>query len=232
MEKILIVEDEPAINQVLTAYFKKAGYSVKQAFEGDQALAIFKSYHPSLVLLDVMLPGKNGWELLQMFRKLRPCPIIMLTALNQLNHRLQGFEGGADDYIPKPFYGEEVVARVKAVLHRTHMQNEEENNNRYFGKLHIDLDAHRVTVNDTEIVLPPREMALLIFLSAHPNKTFTRDHLLNAVWGVDFIGSDRAVDLSIKRLRKYLSDWHHEDGEIKTIRGLGYQFSVSKPFTS
>ncbi|WP_130859620.1 response regulator transcription factor [Gracilibacillus phocaeensis] len=223
MEKILIVEDEAAISKVLHAYLKKAGFETRIEVDGNMAMTAFKEWRPDLILLDVLLPYKDGWEILRDIRQESDCPIIMLTALDDVNYRLDGFNGGADDYIAKPFNGEEVVARVSAVLRRAGHKGEAL---RKFGGLEIDQEAYRVRLKGQEVELTPRDLALLLFLSEYPNKTFSRDQLIEQVWGWDYDGSDRAVDLSIKRLRKMLHFWSSEEGEIKTIRGVGYQFSV------
>ncbi|RWR09269.1 response regulator transcription factor [Siminovitchia fortis] len=223
MNTILIVEDEFPINQVLKVYLRKAGFQTESVSNGTDALEKFEAVKPALVLLDVMLPGLSGWEVLQEIRKKSDCPVIMLTALGEVNYRLDGLNKGADDYISKPFVGEEVVARVKAVLRRT-----EKNDHpvKRYGGLEIDLQGHRVKLNGEEIRLAPRDLSLLLFLAEHPNQTFTREQLIEKIWGWEYEGSDRAVDLSIKRLRKSLKDWPIQDGEIRTLRGLGYQLSV------
>lgn len=227
MAKILVVEDEYAISQVLKAYLKKVGYDVMQCFNGSQALDIFQEVQPDLVLLDIMLPEKNGWLILKEIREISTCPVIMLTALGDVNYRLEGFNQGADDYIAKPFIADEVVARVKAVLRRAKGSSESSEIKR-FGGLEIDMKAHRVLLKGEEIILTPRDLSVLLFLAEHPNQTFTRDQLIDQVWGWEYEGSDRAVDLAVKRLRKVLKEWDEEEGEIKTLRGLGYQLSVQK----
>ena len=227
MTKILVVEDEYAISQVLKAYLKKVGYDVMQCFNGGQALDIFQEVQPNLVLLDIMLPEKNGWLILKEIREISSCPVIMLTALGDVNYRLEGFDQGADDYIAKPFIADEVVARVKAVLRRANGSHESSEIKR-FGGLEIDMKAHRVLLKGEEIILTPRDLSVLLFLAEHPNQTFTRDQLIDQVWGWEYEGSDRAVDLAVKRLRKVLKEWDEEEGEIKTLRGLGYQLSVQK----
>lgn len=225
MKTILVVEDELAISQVLKVYLQKADFHVEQAYAGDEALQVFERINPALVLLDVMLPGRDGWSILEEIRKKRSCPVIMLTALGDVNYRLTGLNGGADDYITKPFIAHEVVARVNAVLRRS-VQTLEDGETKYFGSLKIDMKAHTVMLNGIEISLTPRDLSLLIFLAQHPNQTLTRDQLIERVWGLEYFGSDRAVDLSIKRLRKSLQNWPETEGEIKTLRGLGYQFCV------
>ncbi|MBG9454562.1 transcriptional regulator [Lysinibacillus sphaericus] len=227
MAKILVVEDEYAISQVLKAYLKKVGFDVVQCFNGGQALDMFQKVQPDLVLLDIMLPEKNGWFILKEIRECSSCPVIMLTALGDVNNRLEGFDQGADDYIAKPFIADEVVARVKAVLRRAEGSYRSSEIKR-FGELEIDMKGHRVLLKGEEIILTPRDLSVLLFLAEHPNQTFTRDQLIDQVWGWEYEGSDRAVDLAVKRLRKVLKEWDEEEGEIKTLRGLGYQLSVHK----
>ena len=225
MHKILIVEDEIAISQVLKAYLKKAGYETKQVYTGEEAIDAFHEYKPDLVLLDVMLPGKSGWDILKGIRSESTCPVIMLTALGDVNYRLTGLNDGADDYITKPFVGDEVVARVQAVLRRS-VQVIDDRERKQYGSLSINMRSHTVSLHGIELDLTPRDLALLIFLGQNPNQLFTREQLIDHVWGMDYDGSDRAVDLSIKRLRKALKNWPSTEGEIKTLRGLGYQLSV------
>ena len=227
MAKILVVEDEYAISQVLKAYLKKVGFDVVQCFNGGQALDMFQKVQPDLVLLDIMLPEKNGWFILKEIRECSSCPVIMLTALGDVNNRLEGFDQGADDYIAKPFIADEVVARVKAVLRRAEGSYRSSEIKR-FGELEIDMKSHRVLLKGEEIILTPRDLSVLLFLAEHPNQTFTRDQLIDQVWGWEYEGSDRAVDLAVKRLRKVLKEWDEEEGEIKTLRGLGYQLSDHK----
>ena len=225
MEKILIVEDEFAISQVLKAYLTKVQFLTEQAYTGTEALAKFHAWQPDLVLLDVMLPEKSGWDVLAEIRKTSQCPVIMLTALGDVQYRLDGLNGGADDYIAKPFEGEEVVARVKAVLRRTMVESGPK---KQFGTLEINVQSHEVFLNGYEIELTPRDLSVLMFLAEHPNQTFTREQLIENVWGWEYEGSDRAVDLAVKRLRKALADWPETQGEIRTLRGLGYQLHVQK----
>lgn len=222
--KILIVEDEFAISQVLKAYLQKVNYEVIQAFDGNEALEKFRDTYPNLVLLDVMLPNRDGWEVLKEIRIESNCPVIMLTALGDVEYRLGGLNNGADDYISKPFVADEVVARVKAVLRRSQLNNDQPI--KRFGGLEVNLRAHQVSVNGKNISLTPRDLSVLLFLAENPNQTFTREQLIEQIWGWDYEGSDRAVDLAVKRIRKALQDWSTNEGEIKTLRGLGYQLSV------
>nr|WP_282435751.1 response regulator transcription factor [Peribacillus muralis] len=225
----MIVEDEISISMVLKAYLEREGFTVIQVYDGLKAIPVFEESDPDLVLLDVMLPGKEGWEILKEIREDDTCPVIMLTALNDVDYRLSGFKSGADDYISKPFVAEEVVARVHAVLRRSHMVAEDAGHVQHvheFGSLTIDDQSYTVQLNQEEINLTPRDLSLLIFFAKHPNQIFTREQLLDQVWGMDYDGSDRAVDLAIKRIRKAIDAWPATEGEIKTLRGLGYQLSV------
>jgi DNA-binding response OmpR family regulator len=225
MKTILVVEDELPISKVLTVYLQREGFHVVQAYDGEEALRVFDLQSPNLVLLDVMLPGVDGWSILKEIRKKSSCPVIMLTALGDVDYRLKGLNQGADDYISKPFVGEEVVARVHAVLRRS-TNILDEGNFKQFGSLRIHFDSHVVTINGESVSLAPRDLSLLLFLAKNPNRTFTREELIENVWGLDYDGSDRAVDLAIKRIRQALEKWPTTQGEIRTIRGLGYQLSV------
>jgi DNA-binding response OmpR family regulator len=225
MKTILVVEDEKTISRVLAVYLQHAGYNVVQAYDGDEALRLFHENSPNLVLLDVMLPGRDGWSILEDIRNVSACPVIMLTALGDIDYRLKGLNQGADDYITKPFVGEEVIARVHAVLRRS-ANVLDSDNSKQFGSLKINLEALIVTINGEEVILTPKDLNLLIYLAERPNRTFTRDDLIESVWGMDYEGSDRAVDLAIKRIRQALSEWPDSQGEIRTHRGLGYQFCV------
>lgn len=225
MKRILVVEDEIAISRVLKAYLVKADYQVEQAFNGEEALKKFEACSPSLVILDIMLPDLDGWSVLKYIRERSSCPVIMLTALGQTRQKLEGLNQGADDYITKPFVADEVVARVEAVLRRP-TQIIQEGQTKYYGSLKIDFKAHSIFLHGINIVLIPRDLALFLFLARHPNQTFTREQLIEHIWGMDYEGSDRAVDLAIKRIRKVLQNWPVTEGELKTLRGLGYQFCV------
>ncbi|WP_018976494.1 response regulator transcription factor [Saccharibacillus kuerlensis] len=227
MTTILIIEDEEAIARVLAAYLKKAGFKVERVSDGNLAMQKFEETRPVLVLLDIMLPGMDGWEILQKIRNHSSCPVIMLTALGDVDYRLNGLNSGADDYMTKPFVPEEVVARVNAVLRRRPVYSGSDTS-KSFGTLVIDNSAQRVSLNGAEVPLTPRDLSLLLFLSEYPNQMFTREQLIENVWGIDYEGSDRAVDLSIKRLRQALSHWPPENGEIRTLRGTGYQFWIAE----
>lgn len=227
MQTILVVEDETAIARVLTVYLRKAGFAVVHAADGRKALELFAQETPALILLDVMLPHIDGWEVLRQVRETSSCPVIMLTARGGIDDRLNGLNGGADDYMPKPFVPEEVLARVQAVLRRPAHWTDGSRQRR-FGSLSIDFMAQSVALNGAEVTLMPRDLAVLLFLAENPNRIYTREQLIEYVWGVDYEGSDRAVDLSIKRLRQSLSHWPAEQGEIRTLRGTGYQLWIEK----
>ncbi|MCS0788949.1 response regulator transcription factor [Cytobacillus firmus] len=225
MKKILVAEDELAISRVLSAYLQREGFEVLTAYDGTNALEQFFSHSPQLVILDIMMPGMDGWSVLEKIREKSACPVIMLTALGDIDYKLKGFNTGADDYISKPFIGDEVIARVNAVLRRSANVYTDEHIKQY-GSLKINFDAHTIFLNGKEISLTPRDLSLLLFLAERPNRTFTRDQLIEHVWGMDYDGSDRAVDLAVKRIRQALTDWPETEGEIRTLRGMGYQFHV------
>lgn len=172
-----------------------------------------------------MLPNMDGWDVLKYIRERSACPVIMLTALGGTEQKLRGLNEGADDYITKPFAAEEVVARVNAVLRRPAVLVKDQQT-RIFGSLRVDFKAHSVTLHGVELQFHPKDLALLLFLAARPNQTFTREQLIEHLWGIDYEGSDRAVDLAIKRIRKTLQNWPPSEGEIRTLRGVGYQLSV------
>ncbi|MFC3799634.1 response regulator transcription factor [Cohnella sp. GCM10012308] len=222
MGPIMIVEDEEAIARVLAAYVRKAGFECLICKDGSQALASFEAAKPVLVLLDVMLPGKDGWEVLRGIREKSACPVIMLTARGEVGDRIRGLNEGADDYIAKPFEPEEVVARIQAVLRRP-PQSLVDPDQIVFGSLRIDRQSRSVYLNGAVLSVTPRDLSLLLFLAENPNRLFEREQLIEKVWGIDYEGSDRAVDLSIKRLRSLLLHWPAAEGEIRTLRGTGYQ---------
>lgn len=224
MKHILLVEDEFPIAQILKVYLEKNDYLVTHhSGEGD-VVQTYLEQSPSLVLLDLMLPDNDGLEILEKIRQYGSCPVIILTAKGSVPDRLTGLGQGADDYITKPFDPEEVVARVQAVLRRaSHL---EDNDTIRLGHLVINLTTHTASFFDELLPLSPRDWGLLAFLGQHPNQCFTREQLLDSVWGMNYDGADRAVDASIKRLRQHLRDWSTDEGEIKTIRGTGYVLHV------
>ncbi|MCL5057459.1 MAG: response regulator transcription factor [Actinobacteria bacterium] len=224
MKTIMVVEDEAPIALLLKVYLERAGLRVHIATDGEEALEALNGVKPSLVLLDLMLPGKDGWSVLDCIRRQSSCPVIILTARGAVQDRLYGFEQGADDYIPKPFDPDEVVARVKAVLRRPDRLVEPEIIR--YGSLQVNYTSRTAAINGNPVYLAPRDWELLAFLARHPNRAFTRDQLLDNVWGLDYEGGDRAVDVAVKRLRQSLLEWPGVEGEIATVRGMGYLLRV------
>ncbi|WP_416150720.1 response regulator transcription factor [Salipaludibacillus sp. HK11] len=226
MTTILVIEDEESINHVLRVFLQREGWMVIQAFTGSEGVDAYYDHKPDLILLDVMLPDRDGWSILNEIRKESDCPVLMLTALGDVQHRLTGLNSGADDYITKPFVADEVVARVHAVLRRVTKSSNEESSSFIFGELMINEATRDVRVDGNIVSLLPRDFSLLVYFARHPNQTLTREQLLESVWGIDYQGTDRAVDLSVKRIRKALRNWSTEEGELTTVRGMGYQFRV------
>jgi len=231
MAKILVVEDEQRVSELVTMYLKKEGFEVEQAFDGEEALRKLHQRPFDLVILDIMLPGKDGFEVCREVRQFSKVPIIMLTARDEEIDRVVGLEIGADDYIPKPFSPREMVARVKAVLRRVNNSEETQRQAaRYlsFPGFSIDLDAYEVKAGNITLELTPKEFELLAFLAQNPHRVFNREELLERVWGYDFAGDSRTVDAHIKRIRKKFSDAGFP-APIKTVWGVGYRFEIEKP---
>ena len=229
-QKILIVEDEANIAQLLHLYLEKEGYETQTAPDGGKAVELFRSFAPDLVLLDIMLPVMDGWSVLKKIRAESKTPVIMLTAKGELSDRVTGLEQGADDYIVKPFETKEVLARIRAVLRRTVGEEEEGGGGKKlsFDKLVINLDAYELMVDGKRIDTPPKELELLYHLASAPNRVFTRNQLLDEVWGFDYFGDSRTVDVHIKRLREKL-EGVSEAWSLKTVWGVGYKFEVTGP---
>ena len=223
-KEILIVDDDKNICEVIKLYLQKEGYKVTLAYDGQAGIEAFERSTPSLVVLDIMMPRKDGWEVLKEIRKSSAVPVIMLTAKGETIDKVLGLELGADDYIVKPFDPKEFIARVKAVMRRANMQ-EEENRQIKYDDLVIDISNYTVTYKGEIVEMPPKEIELLFFLASHPNKVFTREQLLQHVWDFEFFGDSRTVDVHIKRLRKKLYD-QGPNWEIKTVWGVGYKFEV------
>ncbi|MGI5919232.1 MAG: response regulator transcription factor [Christensenellales bacterium] len=223
-KEILIVDDDKNICEVIKLYLQKEGYKVTLAYDGQAGIEAFERSTPSLVVLDIMMPRKDGWEVLKEIRKSSVVPVIMLTAKGETIDKVLGLELGADDYIVKPFDPKEFIARVKAVMRRANMQ-EEENRQIKYDDLMIDISNYTVTYKGEIVEMPPKEIELLFFLASHPNKVFTREQLLQHVWDFEFFGDSRTVDVHIKRLRKKLYD-QGPNWEIKTVWGVGYKFEV------
>ncbi|MBE6986624.1 MAG: response regulator transcription factor [Ruminococcaceae bacterium] len=223
---VLIVEDDRNIAQLLQMYLEKEGYAVTSAEDGNQGLAKFQAIKPDLVLLDVMMPGMDGWAVCKAIRAESQVPIIMLTAKSQTDDKVQGLRTGADDYVTKPFEMKEVLARIEAVLRRSGSISTEKKARRLvFDKLIIDMDAFELTVDGKRVDTPPKEMELLFYLASSPNRVYTRNQLLDEVWGFDYFGDSRTVDVHVKRLREKL-EGISESWTLKTVWGVGYKFEV------
>lgn len=221
--KVLIVDDDENISEVIKMYLENSGYDTKVSHNGREAQEFFTQYKPDLVLLDIMLPSVDGIDVLKWIRKQSEIPVIMLTAKGETFDKVLGLELGADDYIVKPFEPKEMVARVKAVLRRYSVENEDKEVLK-FPDLTIDINSYNVTFKGEDIKMPPKEFELLYFLASNKNRVFTREQLLCEVWGYDYPGDSRTVDVHIKRLREKLhggSNW-----ELETVWGVGYKFEV------
>ncbi|MBQ9416433.1 MAG: response regulator transcription factor [Clostridia bacterium] len=224
--KILIVDDDRALSDSLKAHFETEGYEVKLASDGNEGVSNFKLYEPDLVLLDIMLPKKDGWQVCREIRELSNRPIIMVSAKSDTFDKVLGLELGADDYVVKPFDIKELSARVKAVLRRSKIQMAPaENEVVRFDNIEISLQKYELKIAGKQIDVPPKELELLYFLASNYNHVFTRDQLLDKVWGFDYLGDSRTVDVHVKRLREKLegvSDkWY-----LKTVWGVGYKFEL------
>ena len=222
---ILVVDDDPNIAQLVKLYLEKEGYEVSVETRGDDAVAAFQKNPPSLMLLDIMLPGMDGWQVCRAVRQTSSIPIIMLSAKDETFDKVLGLELGADDYITKPFEGKELVARVKAVLRRAG-PSETEKDILSFPGLSISLEKYEVYYQGKLLDMPPKELEVLYFLASHQNRVFTREQLLEQVWGFDFFGDSRTVDVHIKRLREKLQDSEALGWQIRTVWGVGYKFEV------
>ncbi len=224
--KILIVDDDENICELLNLYLKKDGFDTLLAYNGMQAVEYSEKFNPDLILLDIMLPQLDGWQVCREIRKKSDVPIIMLTAKGETFDKILGLELGADDYITKPFDTKEVIARIKAVLRRTHdKENQQGVKEVRFDKLIINLTNYELTVGEERIDTPPKELELLYHLASNPNRVYTRDQLLDEVWGFDYYGDSRTVDVHVKRLREKLEDVSNE-WSLKTVWGVGYKFEV------
>ena len=223
---VLVVEDDKNIRDLLQMYLEKEGYAVTTAFDGGQGLAKFRAIKPDIVLLDVMMPVMDGWAVCNAIRAESQTPIIMLTAKSETSDKVQGLKSGADDYITKPFEMKEVLARVEAVLRRSVGTVPEKKLRRLtFDKLTIDMDAFELTVDGKKVDTPPKEMELLFYLASSPNRVYTRNQLLDEVWGFDYFGDSRTVDVHVKRLREKL-EGVSEQWSLKTVWGVGYKFEA------
>ena len=223
--KVLIVEDDTNIAELLQLYLEKEGFEVVSAADGGKGVELFRTQHPDLVLLDIMLPVMDGWSVLRKIREESKAPIIMLTAKGETTDKVSGLEMGADDYIVKPFEMKEVLARIHAVLRRFGAEEEDTAKCLSFDKLTINLDSYELVVDGRRIDTPPKELELLFHLASAPNRVFTRNQLLDEVWGFDYFGDSRTVDVHIKRLREKL-EGVSDAWCLKTVWGVGYKFEV------
>ncbi len=224
-KKILVVEDDSNIADLIRIYLEKDGFEVKLAGDGGSGIQKFREYSPDLVLLDVMLPVMDGWQVCSMIRKTDKTPIIMLTAKEETDDKVHGLELGADDYITKPFELKELLARIHAVMRRTGGEDEHKGQILTFDKLEINMESYELIVDGKKIDTPPKEMALLFHLASSPNRVYTRNQLLDEVWGFDYLGDSRTVDVHIKRLREKLEGvsprW-----ALTTVWRVGYKFET------
>ena len=229
-QKILIVDDDTNISELISLYLNKECFETRCEENGEDALKAFSEFHPDLILLDLMLPGMDGYQVCREIRKKSNTPIIMITAKGETFDKVLGLELGADDYIIKPFDSKELVARVKAVLRRTFVEKPEEPKEEgqivHLPDLTVNLTNYSVTCMGEHLDMPPKELELLYFLASSPNQVFTREQLLDHIWGYEYVGDSRTVDVHIKRLREKLKD--HDAWSLSTVWGIGYRFEVKK----
>ena len=221
---ILVVEDDRNISDLIRMYLEKEGFEVRIANDGGKAVEEFEQRHPDLVLLDIMLPVMDGWAVCGHIREKSQTPIIMLTAKSDVNDRITGLEMGADDYLVKPFEMKELMARINAVLRRSEIP-EDTKKRLAFDKLVINLDSYELLVDGKKVDTPPKELELLYHLASTPNRVYTRNQLLDEVWGFDYFGDSRTVDVHIKRLREKVENVS-DQWALKTVWGVGYKFEV------
>ena len=229
-EKILVVDDDQNICELLRLYLEKEGYKTMLAFDGQQAIDCAKSFMPDLILLDIMLPKFDGWQVCRQIRKESNVPIIMLTAKGETFDKVLGLELGADDYVVKPFDAKEVMARIKAVLRRTKgdaSNNENESKTVIYDNLEINISNYEMKVNGVAVDTPPKELELIYHFASNPNRVYTRDQLLDEVWGFDYYGDSRTVDVHVKRLREKL-EGVSDKWSLKTVWGVGYKFEIKE----
>jgi len=224
--KILVVDDDSNISELLKMYFENEGYDVKLASDGVEGLSYFKIFEPDLVLLDIMLPKKDGWQVCREIREMSSKPIIMVTAKGEVFDKVLGLELGADDFVVKPFDMKELSARVKAVLRR-YQSHTRQNDDEVikFENIEISLQKYELKLRGKSVDIPPKELELLYFLASNYNRVFTRDQLLDKVWGFDYLGDSRTVDVHVKRLREKL-EGVSDKWILKTVWGVGYKFEL------
>ena len=222
--KVLIVEDDNNIAELLHLYLEKESFETVVAEDGLKGLELFEAFQPDLVLLDIMMPGMDGWSVCRKIRESSKVPIIMLTAKGETTDKVSGLEMGADDYIVKPFEMKELIARINAVLRRTEIPDDTKKR-LAFDNMEINLDSYELTVRGEKIDTPPKELELLYHLASTPNRVYTRNQLLDEVWGFDYFGDSRTVDVHIKRLREKV-EGVSEQWALKTVWGVGYKFEL------
>ena len=228
MEKtILIVEDDANIRELLHLYLEQEGYHIESAQDGADGLRAFKRVHPDLVLLDLMMPVMDGTQMIRELRTFSQTPVIILTAKGEVYDRVLGLELGADDYVVKPFDAKEVIARIKAVLRRSAPAEEKKEGVYEFDNLRLDMSSYELRVKGKIVDAPPKELELLACLCSHPNRVYTRDQLLDEVWGFEYYGDSRTIDVHVKRLREKL-EGASEQWQLKTVWGVGYKFEVKE----
>lgn len=225
--KILVVDDEKNIVELVRLYMEKEGFETVCAYDGTEALKKFAEENPDLIVLDLMLPETDGWQVCREIRKTSQVPIIMLTAKSDTFDKVLGLELGADDYITKPFDAKELLARVKAVMRRSESQEPKFGGEVAFKNLSVNIDNYELKICGKQVDAPPKEIELLHFLASNPNRVYTREQLLEEVWGFDYFGDSRTVDVHIKRLREKL-EGVEADWQLKTVWGVGYKFEVKK----
>lgn len=228
MQNILIADDHKQISLVLSDYARNEGFNAYIANDGEEAIDLFSRHDFDIVLLDVMMPKKNGFAVCREIRRKSNVPIIMVTARGEDFERIMGLDTGADDYIVKPFSPDEVMARIRAILRRIGNQSVPEQNLFHFDNIEIDAENFTASINGEPLSLTKKEFEIFLTLATNNNKIFTRDNLLNSLWGHDYFGDSRTVDSHIKRLRAKLDNYPHENWEIKTIWGIGYKFEVAE----
>lgn len=226
-EKVLVVDDDLNICELLRLYLEKEGFEVVIENDGKAAVETFRNESPAIVLLDIMLPKLDGWQVCREIRKFSNAPIIMITAKGEVIGRVLGLELGADDYIVKPFDTKEVVARINAVLRRAESSSHNEVKEVQYDKLSISLTNYELKVNGVQVNTPPKEIKLIFHLAKNPNRVFTRDQLLDEVWGFDYYGDSRTVDVHVKRLREKL-EGVSDKWELRTVWGVGYKFETKE----
>ena len=228
MGKILVADDDKNIAELLRLYLEKENYTVVTAEDGEDAIIKFNSETPDIVLLDIMMPKLDGWQVCREIRKKSDCPIIMITAKGETFDKVLGLELGADDYVVKPFDSKEIVARIKAVLRRTGKTSSEPDAKEVaYDKLVVNMTKYELKVNGTVVDTPPKELELLFHLASNPNRVYTRDQLLDEVWGFEYYGDSRTVDVHVKRLREKL-EGVSDKWSLKTVWGVGYKFEVKE----